>query len=799
MKKYILFLVAFFAIVSTVSPAVPCPDDYITLTAPVNKSAFTLNKETPGETVIFSWTDSGAAFYELVFSTQPDLSDPISVGKFPETSTTFTHAQLQELLFDAAPDNGLNKYYNNTLYWNVKVGGMIVGTSTSTFYMSGMKIFKDVRDSETIIYDVSFIPYKDGTYGIWLSQNLRATKDIHGNDLPGEIYSGTEDGSKIIQANPAYPQSFKSFVGNYYKQSEIVQLKEKLVPPGWKYPTWNDFEQLRNAAVAQSFQMEMLLNPSGYPDSVPTNYNEWNMNMAGFGRGGNNGNDWSLGESCKLNLAFMSFSYDTTSKPDSLSYAFSFNSWDMLNLPVTGGVPVRLIYTGDSEPAIEPAREPLAYESVEVHNYTGTTYYVDSEDGHDDNDGKSEEYPWKSLEKVNKTTFAPGDIIRFKRGGIWRGQLSLRLTGEEGKPIVFTSYGDGNKPIIQNSISRSNPDDWTETFAGSGIWQTNSRQDTIIDVGNLIFNHGEICAVKKDSVEKISGNLDFVKDTLSSKVFLKCDQNPALKYNSIELAITQDCIDYSGCHYVTFDDLAIRYGGKHGFGGHNTKNITIRRCDIYFIGGGYQGKARLGNGVEFWIGAENHLVENNRIWEIYDAALTNQGSGKNTQRNIKYRNNIIWNAEFSFEIWNHPNDATMQDIIFEKNTCVNAGKGWGHAQRPDRNGTHVLSYNNTATTSGVIIENNIFCEAVNHCIRMDVDWRSGLKQDNNLYFIHENGRIITWLINSKIYSFGKYQQVTGLDAHSVFTDPLFTDPVNNDFRLSVNSPVEVRTMGAQQW
>ena len=61
---------------------------------------------------------------------------------------------------------------------------------------------------------------------------------------------------------------------------------------------------------------------------------------------------------------------------------------------------------------------------------------------------------------------------------------------------------------------------------------------------------------------------------------------------------------------------------------------------------------RFGNGVEFWAGAHDCLVEGCRLWEIYDAALTNQGSGTNVQENITYRRNVIWNSEYSFEYWN---------------------------------------------------------------------------------------------------------------------------------------------------
>jgi len=805
----------------------PCIDDFVTLTAPVNGSTYVLDKDMPDEVVTFSWTDTGAAFYELVFSKSPDFSNPISVKNIDSPSKTFTYSQLQEILFDNAPTNGLNKYNNNVLYWNVKVGGMTVGTEPKIFCMEGMKIFKDIRGVETITYDVTVIPYADGTEGIWLSQNLRATKDIYGTDLPAKIYSDTGDGSEIMKANTQYPQPLKAIAGNYYRQSEIVQLKEKLVPEGWKYPTWNDYFNLYKAAKKQMYYLKSLYHPDGFPFSKDENYNAWNMNMATFGRENYN---WKLSD-CKIEerFYFMSYSYDTTApdnpappnKPEGsvnpiwsrLNYVFSFQpSGTQCTEVSTGAVPVRLIYVGDAvTPDLQPERVPIAYKTIDVNNYTGNTYYVDSKDGDDGDDGKSENAAWKTLDKVNSKTFAPGDIVRFRCDRLWRGKLAPKGNGtSDSTRIVFTSYGSGEKPIIQNSVAKDNPSDWTETSAGSGVWKTYTGRKDSIDVGNIIFNHGQICAIKDSLLLPADSLLHFYKDTLSSTVYLNCDQNPADKFSSIELAIGDECVDYSLRKYVTFDGLTIRYAGRSGFDGHNTDNIIVRRCDIYMIGGAFSpikfsGRTtRYGNGIQFWIRAENNLVENNRIWDIYDAALTNQGSGPDSinfgQRNIIFRNNIIWNSEYSFEIWNSPERAIMEDIIFENNTCVNAGKGWAHFQRFDGvNGNHLLSYTNSAKTKNVFIRNNIFYGSTEQCIRMDYDWKSFLTLDDNLYYTNRNGRIMLWLKENSYFSLKKYQQDMGLDTNSIFADPLFVDPENNDYRLSTSSPESILKMGVQEW
>lgn len=83
-----------------------------------------------------------------------------------------------------------------------------------------------------------------------------------------------------------------------------------------------------------------------------------------------------------------------------------------------------------------------------VNNITATTYYVNSETGDDQNSGKSEQKAWKSLWKVNKKVFKPGDIILFAAGTSYTGQLEPQGSGKKGAPIKIDMYGKGNKPAI---------------------------------------------------------------------------------------------------------------------------------------------------------------------------------------------------------------------------------------------------------------------------------------------------------------------------------------------------------------
>jgi len=79
---------------------------------------------------------------------------------------------------------------------------------------------------------------------------------------------------------------------------------------------------------------------------------------------------------------------------------------------------------------------------------TPMIFYVDSREGDDSHAGTSSAMPWKSLEKVNATTFLPGDHVLLKSGSMWQGQLWPKGSGVEGKAIKIGTYGGGVKPMI---------------------------------------------------------------------------------------------------------------------------------------------------------------------------------------------------------------------------------------------------------------------------------------------------------------------------------------------------------------
>ena len=76
------------------------------------------------------------------------------------------------------------------------------------------------------------------------------------------------------------------------------------------------------------------------------------------------------------------------------------------------------------------------------------SYYVDSTAGDDTNSGASPEKAWRSLEKINATTFQPGDKLLLKAGASWSGRLHPQGSGNATNRIVLDRYGGGTPPAI---------------------------------------------------------------------------------------------------------------------------------------------------------------------------------------------------------------------------------------------------------------------------------------------------------------------------------------------------------------
>ena len=103
-----------------------------------------------------------------------------------------------------------------------------------------------------------------------------------------------------------------------------------------------------------------------------------------------------------------------------------------------------LLLAGTTVASMTPA---VAVNAEGQNTATGTTYYVDSENGNADENatGTSKDDAFKTLAQVNAVNLEPGDQVRFKKGSVFNGE-ALHFTKEDSgsadAPVVISTYGD---------------------------------------------------------------------------------------------------------------------------------------------------------------------------------------------------------------------------------------------------------------------------------------------------------------------------------------------------------------------
>jgi uncharacterized protein (TIGR02145 family) len=345
----------------------------ISLLSPNHDTSIVLNHLLPEDNAVsFRWKAiPGAISYDLILSYKNDLSDPLNIPQtngITGTSFAFGNDELQTLVQQQILKK---RYTDNVLYWNVKETGKSTYLSETPYILklSGYRQFVDTRGDEVIIYDVSIITY-GGKQHVWLSQNLKTEKATDGTaikDIPVGTYTSNAadrpigasldwtyfDKASVEAECGFHTPAIATYIGPYYTTAIPDLWKERIVPAGWKIPTFNEWVELFAAAASISADCRVLKHPEGYPTAYNGSdkllWNEWNMNVVPGGC------PWMSMSPCGGN---NSFGYEAENKgvyfyiEDVGESGVLFDKWDT-GTPTRwgwrywGALPMRLIYTGD--------------------------------------------------------------------------------------------------------------------------------------------------------------------------------------------------------------------------------------------------------------------------------------------------------------------------------------------------------------------------------------------------------------------------------------------------------------------
>ncbi len=390
-------------------------------------------------------------------------------------------------------------------------------------------------------------------------------------------------------------------------------------------------------------------------------------------------------------------------------------------------------------------------ESVFTVGSGGKIYYVSSSSGSSDG-GSSADNPKKisKLSEVSSLGATKGDVVLFKRGDIFRGQLTTAFG------VTYSAYGEGAKPEFRRSEkNHSGGDNWeiyfSDTASGKKIWKTSSVISA--DVGAVVINDGEIVGVKEIPnfingsyfVRGSENNVPFVIETELDNnheffhdlggnlngggkyLYFRCDEgNPGELFESIEMNERGNCV--GAASNVTIDNICIKYFGSHGIGAGTVSNLKITNCEIGWGGGSIQYfnsngvVVRFGNGVEIYGGCVNYTIDNCYVYEIYDAGITHQissgSAGNYYMKNVLYTNNVLTDSTYNIEYFmssdsaNGASERFMENVLFENNILRRAGYGWG-VQRPDPAPSNIKGWTHNNNAVNYVIKNNVFDRCVN--------------------------------------------------------------------------------------
>ena len=323
-----------------------------------------------------------------------------------------------------------------------------------------------------------------------------------------------------------------------------------------------------------------------------------------------------------------------------------------------------------------------------------TTYYVDnsSASASDKNSGKSEGSPFASLAALSKISLQPGDTVAIKAGTVYNvnaaggAALSLTASGTAANPITITSYGTGDKPIINNTSTQMYSDGIhlgnSHYIDINGI-SFNSASQAAINVdaksSNIVVENSEMTGVGegvllKGSNSKITNNymhdLHMVKNT------------PTDRTSAATIAATND--DDYGANGVVIA------GSNNEMSYNKIVNAKAPSCDYGDDGGAF----------EIYGGVSNISIHDNYA-SGSSGFLEAGSSGKNTISNVNISNNVSYDNGNFIDMHNRGGNfaSTYSNVTVNHNTVVD-----------DNNSSKEMAnvfYDGPATVSQIAFQNNI--------------------------------------------------------------------------------------------
>jgi len=442
-------------------------------------------------------------------------------------------------------------------------------------------------------------------------------------------------------------------------------------------------------------------------------------------------------------------------------------------------------------------------------DFSGTTYYISSTNGNDNNDGLSPDHSWQSLNTVNSRTFGPGDKILFEAGTQYTGRLVASGSGAQGFPIIVDIYGGTAKARIDapatvmealllenvqywelNNLELTNADHQVAGIAGVRVHINNFGKAYHIYLRNLY-------------VHDVNGPYSNDINETGYGIYWRNEGN-ALPSVFDDLRI-EDChVAYCYCRGIQggtgYDrtnwhvstNVVIRNNLVEQIGGAGITTIGTHGCLIEYNRVDNIGTVSQGNGIHPW-SSDNTIMQFNEVSRCRGG--TTEGWGFNSDGNC--RNTLI---QYNYS---HDNEGGFQLIIAKTseqmsgntNTIIRYNISQNDGYDLDRDWTP--TFNLSGCVRGAYIYNNTIYVGTRkepiELIRFKQNSDGYVPDDthfyNNIFYV--DGTVtFTWSTSTNNYFSNNvwYGNIIDppYDPCGITDDPLLVDPNSGGENLGFN-------------
>ena len=382
---------------------------------------------------------------------------------------------------------------------------------------------------------------------------------------------------------------------------------------------------------------------------------------------------------------------------------------------------------------------PFLFSILIIHLVTlelkATNYYV-ANNGSDTENGTSPERAWKTISHVNSQNFSSGDSILFKCGDRWMELLDISSSGDKENYIVFSSYGNGEKPKLYGSkkvLSFSTHPNLANVYVINDTmafnpYEADNREyvASIFYIENDSVSWGDGVDLYETSIQQLDTLFEWSwqNDSLYFYYSGNIDDIQAIECPQLPRGINV------GGEYIVIDGLDLRYFGSrcigHAFYPEVTKNgLIIRNCETAYTG------AKDHHGFGISLVHSNSIIEKNKIHSNgrRNLSVYIQNYASNAIiRDVVIQNNEIWDGyHASIDMAIHGSTAQMKNIVIRNN------KIWewaNYAKEDDNNFVNLINNGELENYDSIFIYNNEMRNTNGNSFYVD--------QVNHLFIVHNS-------------------------------------------------------------